>query len=165
MKKVIFFLIAVELLAASCNFLENMFGADEFSDLPSSKRFRYQVGDKLFYRDVQNIVDTFTVSEIITDYRVSDKRYHYQYQDILLKPQNTNTQKRIRFSYENTFFDLFYPGNHVLQYLDKIESVNTSINGHLIKNTYNYNDTLVFHYHYGLLRYKENNRLLELVID
>jgi hypothetical protein len=165
MKKVIFFLIAVALLVTSCNFLENMFGADEFSDLPSSKRFRYQVGDKLFYKDDQNKVDTFTVSDITTDYWVSDKRYHYQYQDILLEPLSTNTLRNIRISNETNHFEIRYAGSHVLQFLDKIEPVNALINGHLIKNTYNYHDTLVFHYQYGLLRYKENNRLLELVID
>ncbi|MBN1144541.1 MAG: hypothetical protein JXA72_08955 [Bacteroidales bacterium] len=165
MKKVILLLIAVALMVTSCNFLENMFGADEFSDLPSSKRYRYQVGDKLLYKDDHNNVDTFTVSNITTDYWVSDKRYHYQYQNILLEPLSTNTLKSIEISNENNHFEIRYAGNHVLQFLDKIEPVNTLINGHLIKKTYNYNDTLVFHYQYGLLRYKENNRLLELVID
>ncbi len=157
--------MAVALMASSCNFLENMFGADDFSDLPSSKRFKYKVGDEVLFKDDQDKVDTFTVSMITTDYRVSDKRYHYQYQDILLKPQSTTTLENIRIYYENTFFKIFTADNYIFQYLSEIDPVSTTINNHLIKNTYNFNDTIIFHYQYGLLRYKEGNRLLEQIIE
>jgi hypothetical protein len=165
MKKEIILIIFIVFTAASCTFFENMFGADEYDDLPSSKRFRYNEGDELLYKDDQNKIDTFTIYSIITDYRESDKKYHYQYQDIILKSKSTNTFKNIKIYYENNFFQIAYADNYILQYLNKIDPISITISNHLIMNAYNFNDTLVFHYQYGLLRYKDGNSLFEQIIE
>ena len=137
---------------------------DEYHDLQGDKRFKYKVGDTLIYFDKQNESDTFFITKVLTDYRESDKKYHYQYQNIYFRSHDTALAKKNTVYFESTKFEIYWNNTNTIQFLDYIESSDIKIGNYCFQNAYNLGDTLVFNYQYGVIRYKKGNKIFELEI-
>lgn len=153
-------------ILCSCSVFE-----DEYSDLSIENSFYYNTADTLIYVSNLSEQDTFIVSTKTIDYRISDKRYHYQYEQVGLK--RINSDNNFRIYHENTFFEISWADFYCLVYFsENPQMIEYVLNDITIKNVYVINNStqnfgkIYYNNKYGIIRYDINNiQYFELKLD
>jgi hypothetical protein len=133
MKKFIF-LISSFFLFYSCG------TKNEYYNIPKNEKPLYKLHDTLIYKSNGGIKDTFVVNLYQDDYKVSDKRYHYEEILIQFKPLN-----KVRYPY--TYIGIIDQGlkgvsigwllfNYTVNPIDKEPYSPETINGRTFEKVY-----------------------------
>lgn len=146
---------------------------DKYYNIPSGDLFAYEQGDTIFYTSNNNNIDTFLVSYVKTSFDVSDKSYHYQFQEISLKKIKDSSSEDY-----NLFNGHFLFSVRSKKFIEEIgvsdaKSINYNLNGKTLKKVYEMKSSTVlsdivkiyYTYKYGIIQYnKSNGESFQLVL-
>lgn len=160
MRPYILFLSASLLFLFGCSAFE-----DKYYNISDNELFAYKHGDSLIYTSNYNNNDTFIVSNVKTSYDVSDKLYHYQYQEISLKSiKDSSTED---YSFYNGYFIFGVRSKRFIEDIgvSDAKSFDYTLNGKTLKKVYEMKSSTVpsdivkiyYTYKYGMIQYNQSN--------
>jgi hypothetical protein len=160
------FLVFIALLFLnSCGF------NDIYQNIPKAEKPNYKKGDLVIFKSNSGIVDTFQISNYTNDYRVSDKRYYYEY--IKFNYDSINPKSSFHFVWyerESSFIMLSFMDFGIRFDPSTIGTKNVIINNKVYSNVYELENPqstsspkitkLFYNHQYCILKYIENDVII-----